>query len=378
MLKDFIFFIFIFNTLLFLNCGRLHGQQERTLIHNGTERSFIQFTPSNYNSDSTYSLVLVLHGFLQNGETIMNYSKFNELAESENFIVAYPNGINNAWNTQSGFPGGSTADDVGFISTLIDILLSEQSIDARRVFSCGFSAGGFMSYLLACELQDKLAAIASVAGTYSQNAFDACEPVRPFPVLHIHGTEDIIVPPDGGFSNISVDQTLSFWTGENGCMANSNTTELPDGAGDGTRVEREDFHGCNGMVEVQYFRIINGGHTWPGASVNSGFGVTTQNLNASKSIWKFFSRHTAPFSTLNPREIEEPTLVFPNPASSEIQIEPTNELKLKPVRIINANGQEVYSAICNAMGLRISVGDWPPGIYWLMVKGQEPIPIVKN
>jgi polyhydroxybutyrate depolymerase len=377
MLKDFIFFILIFKTLLFLNCD-LHGQQERTLMHNGIERSFIQFTPSNYDSDSTYSLVLVLHGFLQDAESIMNYSKFNELAEGENFIVVYPNGINNAWNTQSGFPGGSTADDIGFISTLIDLLLSELNIDARRVFSCGFSAGGFMSYLLACELQDKLAAIASVAGTYSQNAFDNCEPVRPFPVLHIHGTEDIIVPPDGGFSNISVDQTLSFWVGKNGCMTNSTTTEFPDEASDGTRVEREDFPGCNGMAEVQYFRIINGGHTWPGASVNSGFGVTSQNLDASKSIWEFFSRHTAPFSTHNLREIEESTTVFPNPATSEIHVEVPKELKSKPLQIIDANGKEVYSAMRNEVGLRISVGDWPTGVYWLLVKGQEPIPIVIN
>ena len=346
-------------------------------MHNGIERSFIHYTPSNYNSDSSYSLVLVLHGFLQDAENIMNYSKFNELAESENFIVAYPNGINNGWNTQSGFPGGSTADDVGFIATLIDLLLTEQSIDARRVFSCGFSAGGFMSYLLACELQDKLAAVASVAGTYSQNAFDNCEPFRSFPILHIHGTNDIIVPSEGGFSNISVEQTLDFWIGENGCMTNPVTTELPDEAGDDTRVEREDFSGCNGMAEVQYFRIINGGHTWPGASINSGVGVTTQNLDASESIWIFFSRHTAPFSTQQQQNFVGPVRVFPNPALSEIQIELPNDLK-KPLRIINASGQEMYKTIYKEGVLRISIGDWPSGKYWVIVKGQNPIPLIKH
>ena len=362
---------------LLLVFGAVQAQEERTIVHDGIERSFIQYTPSEYNPDSTYSLVLVLHGFTQNAEAIMNYSDFNALAEEQKFIVVYPNGINNAWNTQTGFPGGSTADDVGFLDALVDLLLDEKSIHPRRVYACGFSAGGFMSYILACELQDRLAAIASVAGTYARAALNNCQPARPFPILHIHGTDDLIVPAGGSFANISVEETLEFWQMENECAVDPILTEWPDDAGDGTRIEFFDFGLCSGLSALQYLRVINGGHTWPGASQNSGIGTTTQNLDATAAIWDFFSQFSAPVSTQTTRVHPQPIRLFPNPTAHQIEIRWPEVDHGHHFRIIRADGQEMLRQKTRDSKICIPVSSWPSGLYWFLEEGQEAIPWIK-
>lgn len=355
----------------------LISQQERMIMHQGTQRSFIHYTPTDYQPDSTYPLVLILHGFTQSADDIMDYSGFNALAEEHDFIAVYPNGVNNAWNTQSGFPGGSTAPDIDFLATLIDLLLDEQSIDPQRVYACGFSAGGFMSYILACELQDRLAAIASVAGTYSRNAFNACQPDRPFPILHIHGTDDLIVPPGGSLANIPVQESLEFWRNHNGCPVNPEISEGTDDAGDGTRIEQLDYRNCQASSAIQYLRVINGGHTWPGAPPGSGLGTTTENLDASVAIWDFFSQFEAPISTQVSRSPIDPIQVFPNPAHHQIEIQVPSNSPAKSLRIFRIDGKEMIHRQLNGSNLKIDISQWPSGQYWIQLEGRPAISWLK-
>ncbi len=372
-----VFFILIVCGFLIFSQS-LIAQEERTIMHQGTERSFIHYTPSDYQPDSTYPLVLILHGFTQNANQIMEFSAFIDLAEDEKFIAVYPNGLNNAWNTQSGFPGGSTAPDIDFLADLIDFIVDEQSIDPRRVFACGFSAGGFMSYILACQLQDQLAAVASVAGTYSRTAFNGCQPDRPFPVLHIHGTDDIIVPPDGSLANIPLEETIEFWRNQNGCSSNPEVSEGTDQAGDGTRIEQFDYINCDVSSAVQYLRVINGGHTWPGAPAGSGLGTTTQNLDASAAIWDFFSQFQMPISTQSFRSSIEPIQVFPNPAHHQIEIQVPPNASSRFFRIYSIDGREVIQRPVNQTNLKIDISQWPSGLYWIQLEGRPAIPWIKS
>jgi len=375
----------LFNAFLILIvCGffifpqNLLAQEERVIMHQGTERSFIHYTPTDYQPDSTYPLVLILHGFTQNANQIMDYSAFNDLAEDEDFIAVYPNGVNNAWNTQSGFPGGSTAPDVDFLADLIDFIVDEQSIDPQRVFACGFSAGGFMSYLLACQMQDRLAAVASVAGTYSRTALNGCQPDRPFPVLHIHGTDDIIVPADGSLANIPVAETIEFWRNQNGCSSNPQVSERTDQAGDGTRIEQLDYIDCEVSTAIQYLRVINGGHTWPGAPAGSGLGVTTQNLDASVAIWDFFSQFEKPVSTHSFHTSIDPLQVFPNPAHHQIEVQIPQNASSTFFKIYQINGREVIQGPINHTNFKIDISQWPSGLYWIQLDGRPAIPWIKS
>jgi len=372
------FTFLLFCIVFLLSSHLLLSQETRTINYQGIERTFIHFTPDQYTGEEPRPLVLVLHGFTQNANAIMNYSAFNAIAEEENFVLLYPNGLDNAWNTNAGFPGGSTADDVGFLSQLIDLISSEQNIDGRRVYACGFSAGGFMSYVLACQLQDQLAAIASVAGTYSRPALDDCAPDRPFPVLHIHGTDDIIVPPAGGFGTVSVNETLEFWVEQNGCESQAQLTEWPDEANDGTRIEQYDFLGCLAGTETQFLRVVGGGHTWPDAEGQSGLGTTTRNLNASEEIWEFFSRHEAPTSTSISDPGPQMTRVFPNPVGSQLQLEVPGDWTHLPYQIIRLDGRQMHSGRLPRSLLKLAVTEWLPGSYFIKIDGQKTLHWIKK
>src|SRR6185295_8276969 len=132
--------------------------QVDSIYHEGGYRTFILHLPVTYNSLNSYPLILNFHGFGSNALEQELYTGFDAIADTAGFIVVYPQGINNAWNISTGFP-----DDVDFTSALIDSLKQDYSVDSLCVYATGMSMGGFMSYVLGCELSDKIAAIAPVA-----------------------------------------------------------------------------------------------------------------------------------------------------------------------------------------------------------------------
>lgn len=161
----------------------LLAQVSGTIVHDGLERGYELHVPSTWSLGQSLPLVFVLHGTTQTGERIMEISNFNALAEANNFIVVYPDGIGGSWNT--GIPLASTADDMGLIEALIARFQVDLGVDTLRIYSCGFSAGGYLSYRLACESSRCFAAVASVAGTMTQDASDACVPQHITPVREL-------------------------------------------------------------------------------------------------------------------------------------------------------------------------------------------------
>jgi polyhydroxybutyrate depolymerase len=248
-----------------------------------------------------------MHGFTQSAQAIMNTTGFNDLAEQEGFIVAYPNGVNNGWNTNSPFPGGSTADDVGYIGALRDTLIAQFSIDTTRVYATGFSAGGYMSHKLACESPKCFAAIASVSGTINTGAVGDCAPQHTPGVLQIHGTSDLIVSYNGSiFSGLGVQAVLDLWTDNLACATPPTITPFNASA------EQQVYAPCTGGASVVHYKIDGGGHSWPIGAV----------FNATNIIWDFFQDFTCgDIST----QVEEPTyralFAWPNPAADALVVE---------------------------------------------------------
>ncbi|MDX1470717.1 MAG: PHB depolymerase family esterase, partial [Flavobacteriaceae bacterium] len=138
------------------------------LEHDEIMREYILHIPTNYNEQETYPLLLNFHGYGSNATQHMQYSRFNDLADRENFIVVYPEGTmledKTHWNV-GGWTLASKVDDVSFVNALIDKLASDYKVDKSRIYATGMSNGGYMSFLLACQLSDKIAAIASVTGS---------------------------------------------------------------------------------------------------------------------------------------------------------------------------------------------------------------------
>jgi polyhydroxybutyrate depolymerase len=274
----------------------------RTLEHGGEARRYLLHIPEGLEvPEAGVPVVLVLHGLAQSAQGMAGFSGFNATADRERFVVAYPEGTGPAllrnWNEGSAW---KSADDVGFIARVIDDLGAVLKVDPDRVYATGMSNGGMMCYRLASELSDRIAAIAPVSGTMATQGIQATRPVS---VMHVHGTEDGLVPYGGLKSRgrgrmidfASVEASVASWAKFNGCPTEARVEEeLPDrDPGDGTRVKRSEWGpGREGSLVV-LDRIEGGGHTWPGGLQNPAFlGRTTRDMDdPNGAIWRFFAAH---------------------------------------------------------------------------------------
>ena len=272
---------FIFLTYLWVN--KTNGEIESS----GVTRKYLLYVPESYDPEKATPLIISIHGFVQWPAHQAQISHWNEVADEAGLIVVYPQGTGFPlrWNTTLGSP------DVIFISDLINKLESEYNIDPQRIFVNGLSNGGGMSFLLACEMAERIAALGTVAGAYSL-PMEKCNPGRPLPVITFHGTADRIVPFDGGlesnrgYSLPPIPEWVEQWAVKNGCSLESEDLP-PQGEVSGVR-----YSGCEGGVEVVFYTIHGGGHTWPGGEGMPEWitGKTTQDIDATRTMWEFFER----------------------------------------------------------------------------------------
>jgi len=289
--------------------------QRSSLIHDNLKRTFKIFTPSSFNKSSQLPLVIVLHGRGGNGESMLFVTRkgFNKLSERDRFIVVYPDGIEQNWNDgrtdqeSNDRAHREKIDDSGFISELIDLMISDLNADPNRVYVTGISNGAIMSYRLACELSTKIAAIAPVDGNIPYMLAPDCLPQSPVSVLAINNINDPLVPYEGGniyghFHRfnlgrvLSVDESVSYWVEKNKCLPVPVVTEEPDrDPYDGTRVLKKEFKNETNGTEVILYAIEGGGHTWPGGIQYLPewlIGKTSRDIDANEVIWNFFKSHS--------------------------------------------------------------------------------------
>ncbi len=267
----------------------------------GVERTYLLHLPPSYDSRKPAPLVLVFHGGRGSGKRVAQMTGFSLLADEKGFIVVYPDGLDGHWNDGRPRTGESLPDDVAFISTLIDRLSMLFSIDRKRVYAAGISNGAIFAQRLGCELPDKLAAIAPVAGTMAKDL--KVRPSEPISVLMIHGAADALVPYGGGEVRgdiggrvLSVKDTAAMWAEANGCVDTAPQAETlaPESAA-GMRVRRETWGLCKAGTAVVVYTVEGGGHTWPGAPARRAMGrvvgPTSQDFDATRTIWEFFELH---------------------------------------------------------------------------------------
>jgi len=272
--------------LLFFSPLILIGQQ--TLIDsinvNGVYRDFITYIPSINQSSQPSPLVFNFHGMTSNALQQMIYGDFRSIADTANFIIVHPQGLLNSLGETHWSLGQSSIDDIGFVNALYAHLVSNYNINLDQVYSTGMSNGGAMSYYLACNMSDKIAAIASVAGSMGPFTQQTCNPEHPTPVLEIHGTADANVPFDFIFNG------LEYWRNYNNCNLIADTTTISDSnLEDLSSVEHIIYANGGNGVTTELFKIINGGHTWPGSNIS--LGLTNYDIDASFEVWKFFSKY---------------------------------------------------------------------------------------
>ena len=287
------------------------GDSLRAVKVGDLERRYRVHTPKSYDASKPTPVVIGFHGGGGNPESMMMLSGLNKKSDEAGFIVVYPYGLGRELDRGLTFNGGGCCgyahqrkiDDIGFVKAMLDDLQSAGNIDKNRIYATGISNGGIMTYFVASELSDRIAAIAPVAGPMMT---DTCKPKRPVPVMHFHGTGDELAPFNGGKGKgspgvpafmrpefNSVEHSINNWVKANGCNSKPQVEELPDKANDGMRVTRKTWSGGKNGSEVILFEIENGGHTWPGMKpVSSILGKATMDISANNLMWEFFQKHT--------------------------------------------------------------------------------------
>jgi polyhydroxybutyrate depolymerase len=267
------------------------GNFPGTLTSGGLERQYILHVPTSYTGDDATPLVVNLHGHGSNAAEQAVYSGLPVKAEEEGFIVVTPQGTGAEphWNfttVEAGVP-----NDVAFISDLLDTLESELCIDPSRVYAAGISNGAAMTVTLGCFLSDRIAAIAPVAGLFF---FPGCPSIRPVSVIAFNGTDDKLVPFEGGPVGDSglrvapVEDSVQQWAEHNACASGPQDERVSD------HVRLRRYDDCAQGATVELYAVEGGGHTWPGAAIDIPLGATTHEISATDLMWAFFEAHPRP------------------------------------------------------------------------------------
>ena len=270
-------------------------------MHEKRARFYTLHTPPQYDGTRPTPLVIVLHGGAGNRENVMRMTGMNKKADQEGFLVLYPAGTGFfknrvlTWNAANccGYAKRNHVDDVAFIRAVLDTVDAHYKIDPKRIYATGISNGGMLAYKLACQLSDRIAAIAPVAAAFNEQE---CQPEEPISVLIFHGKLDQHILYDGGPSpkskqgrfDQSITQTMAFWIHQNDSKALSTYQHH-------RFVAKEVYsEGTNGTAVVLY-TITNGGHAWPGGRKSYFFSdEPSHEISATDVIWEFFKDHPKP------------------------------------------------------------------------------------
>jgi len=269
-----------------------------SLTHAGRTRAYTVHFPPALALERRYPLIIVLHGGGGNRHNAAQMSGMNALADKGNFIVVYPDGTGQledkllTWNAGNccGYALDNDIDDVGFIRALIEKFERDPHIDPKQIYVTGMSNGGMMAYRLACELADKIAAIAPVAGALNVE----CKPTAPISVIAFHGMADQHVLFEGGAPIVQADPhpredksvayAMSFWAQHNRCAAIPKRDERGN-------IVHDTYTNCADGTAVELYAIKGEGHTWPGGKSWQGGDPPTQEISATNVMWEFFKQH---------------------------------------------------------------------------------------
>jgi polyhydroxybutyrate depolymerase len=346
--------------------------------HDGLTREYNIYIPASYDGSTNFPLLFNLHG--GNG-TISNWqatSDMRPVADTADFILVYPQARPDPsdGNSLNWIPKTvGTFDDVPFVGKLIDTIASDYQIDLNRIYVCGYSLGGDMSFELGCKLNNRIAAIAPVARTMQANPTSYCTPVHPTGVLTILGTNDITSPYNGLIFGgttyyISAAATHEYWATHNHC----DTTATVDTVS--TSVERFTWSTASGCAYVEELKVIGGGHDWPGS-----FGNMT--IDANEEIWQFVSRYAlngligcTTTSIHEHNSMLENYTIYPNPVRTKLTIN-LGVAEEKKFRLYNPIGALVLSGVLNSPVSIIDLSSLAPNTYILTI-GNQSIRLIKT
>ncbi|MCX7861874.1 MAG: T9SS type A sorting domain-containing protein [Bacteroidales bacterium] len=343
------------------------SQVTKFLYFDGILRKYLEFVPSSYSSGQNVPLILCLHGLGDNAANFSSYMAMHFVGDTANFITIYPEAtpsyLGNAWNSGIYYNGSiinEQINDVGFLLFLIDTIKKQYNIDTNRIYICGYSMGGFMTQRLACEAGNNITAIASVAGTIG-NALN-CNPQKPIPVCHFHGTNDNIVPYYNNPFGLDPEELINFWKNINHSDGTVIFNTMPDIANDSIIVETY-LYPCPQSNDVLFYKAIgpNAQHQW--------FFLPAFDISYTFEIWRFFRQYNSVTSYTNTFEKINQTHVYPNPASDYLFFGNYLSENIQKIELYDANGDKIFHVV-NPPN-KVSISFLPSGYYFVRIITQH-------
>ena len=325
---------------------------------------------------------MAFHGGGGGGWGSIRYqAKLTQKADSVGFIVVYPEGRKTTGTSYRGWNAGEccypsstdSVDDVEFVNVMLDTLISRYHVDQKRIYAAGSSNGAMFCLRLACELSERITAIAVNAGSQT---FPDCHPIRAVPIINFHSTIDSTVSYFGGVGTesviygvnfISQDSLMNVWQSLNEC---SHRDTVVNGGDSSYTLIRISDCGCSWSF-MDFYTTTDGGHSWPGGKPNVD-PASTQ-VSATVQMWKFFLQHV--IHCENPKlGISNPAdnnffTVFPNPVQgNEFEIELFNPSGKNYLSIYDLTGRKLLEKkLSNDFSEKIYFPA-PTGMYLLQVK----------
>lgn len=259
-------------------------------------RSYRVYRPLALNRQAPAPLVIVLHGGFGSGIQAERAYHWDDNADEQGFVVAYPDGLHHSWNAGGACCGPAqkdNVDDIAFLNRLIDALIRVENIDPKRIYLSGMSNGAAMAYRYGCEGGFALAAIGSVSGSLA----DACPHPHPVSVIEIHGFDDQKIPFKGGVGSqsiskvpwVGVEKTLSVYSAAAACPAPALRQE--------DAMVKTLAH-CPKGIDIALIALKGAGHQWPGSRQRRPFwerigkiDPPSDTLDATNALWDFFKDH---------------------------------------------------------------------------------------
>ena len=350
----------------------------RNLTWDGTERVYLEYVSSIYDSQEPTQVIFCLHGL---GDDMTNFYNigFNEIVDTANGIVIVPQALDAevpmlgsvgyCWNAGVGAVVpmlgeiilNQDVDDTGFLTAILDSLENNYNIDTERVYFVGFSLGGFMCNRMASDISDRITAIASVSGTYG--LYYTPEPFQNIDVIHIHGTADETIGYDEGMmviegygeidAGMGAQELVDFWVNYNNCSEVPVYYQYPDTEADGFTFERYIYMNGDNESTVAHIKVNEGTHTW--------YYTPANDVDYRNEIWRFFKNQFL-FSTENESIVANQEVnVYPNPANDFVYF--TCAETISKIEVYNLIGSKVISKKINTNQVRLNLSELNAGLY---------------
>jgi polyhydroxybutyrate depolymerase len=336
--------------LFLLAAGFLPAQETQEKIDvDNISRTYTVHLPKGYDAQQHYPVVILFHGRTQDADDIKRITHFNQLADKVGIIAIYPSAAQGQWNIGvrseqpsngmqrrgfgrrggwggypggggggGGYPGGGQGggqngegsegrnraeppDDVAFLNQMLDQLPMKYSVDVHRTYAAGLGDGGFMALRVGCSMADRVAAIAAVGANYPKTMI--CLPSRPIAAIFIDGTDDPLVPYNGGtykarrFPVLSAEDSAKTWAKFDRCGEKPAQDKIPPQQKGGKETKTYTYNGCQGDAQVVLYSVKDGGNTWPGGeqfTTEKEVGKTSAAINANDTIWNFLGKQKLP------------------------------------------------------------------------------------